>query len=104
MIGTSAMYEYDRGRTVSCTDYTNRSRIELGEEYRSKTEGKEDTELCRSSEYHQLGVGKHGPEVDHRTYTDKEYEREKLICDACIKEYRESTALRHSVFDKLTDG
>src|SRR5699024_8609005 len=67
----------DGRRAVSRTDDTDGSRV-LNVESKDCREydGKEDTKLGGSAKQEHLRIGKKGTEVDHRSNTDKQQERE----------------------------
>ena len=59
--------------------------MKIREEYTGHAQGKENTELGRSAEQQQTGIGEQGAEVDHSADADEQQQGEQLGVDTGLK-------------------
>ena len=96
-LGVELVCNDNRGGTVGSTDDGDGCRVVDVKEDGCQTQREENTELCRRTEDHQLGIGQQRTEVDHRADTDEQNQREEFVCNTGIKQNGQRTGFSDTV-------
>ena len=100
IVGSQEIRHKDRRRAVRRADDADGRRVLDGKAQKGgQTEGKEDSELRRRTEEHELRIIQQRLKVDHGPDTDEQQQREQLVRDPRVEQHVQNADLLHTVDD-----